>query len=65
MIVNKCEVKTYTDSYPSDYGDNLIVESANFDNNMVILKFGDKRIKVVGKDLITAIENCMHINKWG
>ena len=64
MIVNKCEVKTYTDSYPRDYGEDLTVKSADYDDKMVYLEIDGKRIKVVGKNLITAINNCMNTNAY-
>jgi hypothetical protein len=40
----------------------FIVTDAGADNDMVRLKIGDSVVKVVGKELIKAVENCMRIN---
>jgi len=42
----------------------LGVESHWNHNERVILGFGEKRITVVGRDLITAIQNAMNTNRF-
>ena len=52
-----CQVKTYD---PELTDNHLIVQSAPAFEGEVTLIFGDEKVTVYGRDLMTAIENCMN-----
>ena len=58
-----CKVQTYDTPQKAS----INVHSHWMYNDMVELEIVgvDERYTVVGKDLITAIENAMNTNKWG
>ena len=56
-----CEVQTYDNSAKPS----IRVHSHWFDDKQVEIEVDGKRYTVVGKDLITAIEDAMSVNRWG
>lgn len=63
----KCELIDYEDRERAYDNPRLIVTDANYDSDMVRLRFGDetigyKTVKVSGKELITAVQRCMYVN---
>jgi hypothetical protein len=56
-----CEVQTYDNpAKPS-----IRVHSSWYDDRQVEIEVEGKRYTVMGKDLITAIEDAMCVNRWG
>lgn len=56
-----CEVQTYdTPAKPS-----IRVHSHWFNDAQVEIEVKGERYTVVGKDLITAVEDAMCVNRWG
>ena len=60
----RCELIDYEDSENAYNNPRLIVTDANFDGDMVRIRFGDdsvgyKTVKVSGKELIEAVERCV------
>ena len=60
----RCELIDYEDREKAYDNPRLIVENADFDNDMVRIRFGDdnigyKTVKISGKELIEAVSRCM------
>lgn len=60
----KCELIDYEDRENAHANPRLVVTDANFDVDMVRIRFGDdsigyKTVKVSGKELIEAVQRCM------
>ena len=56
-----CEVQTYDN--PAKLS--IRVHSNWYDDKQVEIEVEGKRYTVMGKDLITAIEDAMCVNRWG
>lgn len=60
----RCELIDYEDHEKAYDNPRLVVTDANFDTDMVKIRVGDdhsryKVMKVVGRELIKAVERCM------
>ena len=56
-----CEVSTYNNPAKPP----IRVHSHWFNDKQVEIEVNGERYEVVGKDLITAIEDAMCVNRWG
>ena len=61
------ELVDYEDREKAYDNPRLVIEDANFDYDMVRIRFGDdergyKTVKVKGEQLIKAVESCMRCN---
>jgi len=67
MIKVKQEIEIYEENdeeVPIGIDKSLSVESHWNWNERVILRLGKRRITVIGRDLITAIQNAMNTNRF-
>ena len=61
MIRVTCDVQTYDDPAKP----HIRVHSHWYDDKRVVVEVNGERYTVIGKDLITAIEDAMCVNRWG
>lgn len=54
----KCELMDYSNNKPFD-NEHVVVCNAYNDGDMVLIKVGEKEIKVSGKEMCEAINRCM------
>lgn len=55
------ELQDYTNAMNASESPRGIVENVEFDTTMVTLQFNGYSIKVVGRELIAAVQNCLNI----
>lgn len=59
----RCAVKAYNDNYEMTNAGEVIVESHQRGNRLVMITVNGRMSMVTGRDLIIAIENCMNV-RW-